>query len=207
MQGTHATFFMILLASLVSTASSFIAGARFHAASSHRTPPAALTAVHATGVIIPKPSKLSQTMTNLEQLALPEEIDDDALLQSTTGVERSTRDASSADQGCVWIETAETVMVELQLQGLRGQPAAALAVHLDTSRDAQWRGRGTCTVTAFGRVVWSCVLRGPIDAEACRFEAIDGAQMLPVMRVTVRKMRSAPRWHGFIDEIEFNTLI
>jgi hypothetical protein len=141
-------------------------------------------------------------VSDLEKLALTE-VD---AARVTHGVESTTRDTSSADQGCVWTETAETVTIEMQLQGLRGQPAAALAVHLDTSRDLQWRGRGTATVTAFGRAVWSCVMRGPIDVDTCSFEAEDGAQMLPVMRVTVRKMRSAPRWDGFIDEIEFNTL-
>lgn len=212
MPGTHATRFMILLASLVSKTSCFSAGVHFHATSSHRTP--ALTAgicmnaaATETSVTTAKRSKLSQTMANLEQLALPEKEDAAFVQSTTTGVESSTRDASRADQGCVWTETSETVSVELQLQGLRGQPAAALAVHLDTSRDAQWRGRGVCTVTAFGRVVWSCNLRGSIDVEACSFEAVDGAQMLPVMHITVRKMRSAPRWDGFIDEIEFNTLV
>ena len=206
MQCTHVASF-ILLASLVSTASCFSAGV-LHATSSQRTPAVTaginMNAAATTASVTAKQGHLARKMADLEELALPE-VDAAALV--TQGIESSTRDASSNDQGCVWTETPETVMVELQLQGLRGQPAAALAVHLDTSRDAQWRGRGMCTVTAFGRVVWSCVLRGPIDVEACSFEAEDGAQMLPLMRVTVRKMRSAPRWDGFIDEIEFNTLI
>jgi len=124
-----------------------------------------------------------------------------------TGVESTSRIVDSLDDGCVWTETAEAVTVDLTLQGLRGQPAAALAVHLQSSRDEQYRGRGTATVTAFGRIMWSCVMRGAIVVDACSVEAEDGPGMLPVMRVTVRKLPGASRWDGFIDEVEFNTLM
>jgi hypothetical protein len=122
------------------------------------------------------------------------------------GVESTSR-VRGSDQGCVWVEDDETVSVQLRLEGLRGQPAQCLAVHLQTSRDAQWRGQGTATVTAFGRIVWSCVLRGPIVVDASSTYASDGEHMLPELHFAVRKLPGAQRWGGFIDEIEFNTLM
>ena len=122
------------------------------------------------------------------------------------GIE-STQRFSSADAGCEWTETADTVAVALTLQGLRGQPAGCLAMHLATSRDAEWRGRGTATVTAFGRIVWSAVLRGSILVDECSVESEDGAHMLPVLRVTARKRPGAPSWDGVIEEGEVAPLM
>mmetsp|Transcript_11397 Transcript_11397/g.29196 ORF Transcript_11397/g.29196 Transcript_11397/m.29196 type:complete len:207 (+) Transcript_11397:48-668(+) len=123
-----------------------------------------------------------------------------------SGVESTTR-FDSGDEGCVWTETADTVTVALQLQGLRGQPAACLDMHLASSRDAQHRGKGTATVTAFGRIMWSAILRGSLVVDACSVEMEDGMHMLPVLRVTARKLPGTPRWGGFIEEVEFNTLM
>ena len=141
------------------------------------------------------------------------------LAPETCGAESTTRLRGSDDEGCRWVETEETVTAQITLQGLRGMPAQCLAVHLATSRDAEWRGKGVATVTAFGRIVWSCVLRGSIVVDACTADAHDGAQMLPVMHVTVRKAKrprsgassstscSCSSWGGFIEEVEFNTLM
>lgn len=157
----------------------------------------------------PTSSLVERALADFEEATLeglPEmEVATDLL--ETCGVESTTRLLGSLDQGCEWMETADTVTVRLQLAGLRGQPAGALAVHLASSRDAERRGMGTAAVVAFGQVVWSCVLRGAIVVDACSAHAEDGEHMLPVLCVTVKKLRQAPRWGGFIDEIEFNTLM
>ena len=130
---------------------------------------------------------------------------------SARGSERHGTESTSRvvcdDQGCTWTETAETVSVDICLKGLRGQPAGCLAVHLAASRDYVWRGRGTASVSAFGQVVWSCVMRGAIVVDACSTEVADGGQMLPIIRITVRKLPEAAPWEGFIEEIEYNTLM
>ena len=38
-------------------------------------------------------------------------------------------------------------------------------------------------------------------------EVADGEQMLPIIRMTVRKIPGATRWDGCIDEVEYNTLM
>ena len=59
----------------------------------------------------------------------------------------SVRSADKEERRRLWLE----FYLDPEISEL--DAAAALAVHLDTSRDYQWRGRGTATVTAFGRAV------------------------------------------------------
>ena len=83
--------------------------------------------------------------------------------------------------------------------GLRGQPAMAFAVEFTDT---------TLTLTAFGRQVWSCVLRGGIDPDASTFHVEDGIGMLPVVYVTVRKASaSATRWGGLIESVGEDSLL
>ena len=95
-------------------------------------------------------SDLGLTMDDLTK-PLPE----DAALQ-TSGSESVSRIAEN--RGCQWTETASALKATLTIDGLRGQPASALAVELTAT---------TATVTAFGQAVWSCVLRGASEGSAC----------------------------------------
>ena len=84
------------------------------------------------------------------------------------------------------------VEATLTISGLRGQPAMSFAVEFTET---------TATLTAFGRQVWSCVLRGTIDPAASSFHVEDGMGMLPIVHVNVRKAANAPRWGGLIQSI------
>ena len=75
----------------------------------------------------------------------------DTAAAETRGTQSTTRAEGAGDEGCSWVEGAEMLTAEVRIAGLRGQPAGCLAVHLQTSRDAERRGHGTVTVTAFGR--------------------------------------------------------
>ena len=147
-------------------------------------------------------SDLGLTMTDLDA-PLPEEFFADAADGgegglSTSGYETTSRLPGSQDQGCAWEETATKVDVTLALAGLRGQPAAALSADLTAT---------TCTVTVFGTAVWSCVMRGEIEVSGSVAEASEGADMLPIMRVTVQKRAGAPRWGGFIRSIGEDSIL
>ena len=135
---------------------------------------------------------LGLSVSDLEE-ALPEE-----LLGSvqTSGYESTSR--TSSDQGCEWEETADELDVTLTIPGLRGQPSMAVAVDFDTS---------TCTVTVFGRQVWSCIMRGEIDPSQSSMEALDGVGALPIVRLSVRKQPGAKRWGGFIKDIGEDSLL
>lgn len=119
--------------------------------------------------------------------------------QSTTKLQQN--------KGCAWIETADTLTAELRIPGLRGQPAGCLAAHIMTSRDAARRGLGTVTISAFGRPVWGCALRGAIVPDMSSVEAEDGPQMMPVLRVSVRKLPGSKSWDGFIGDIDTDCLL
>ena len=62
-------------------------------------------------------------------------------------------------------------------------------------------------MTAFGRAVWSCVMRGEIDMDASTAEAADGADMLPVLRVSAKKRAGAARWGGFIRSVGEDSIL
>ena len=69
------------------------------------------------------------------------------------------------------------------------------------------RGLGTVTVMAFGRAAWGCALRGPIVPDMCSVDVQDGAHMLPVLRISVRKAPGTPRWGSFIGSIDTDCLL
>ena len=73
--------------------------------------------------------------------------------------------------------------------GLRGQPPAALALDIT---------KNTATITAFGYAVWSCILRGNCDPDTVSFSATDGADMVPLVTISVKKADPSQRWDGFI---------
>lgn len=139
-------------------------------------------------------SDLGLTMEDLNQ-PLPQE-----LLQgiSSTGYESTSRLPSVEDDGCEWTETADEISVKLRVPGLRGQPAAAASVLFSTT---------TISVSFFGRVVWSAILRGTIDPDASQFESEDGTEMIPLIKIQVAKAAASERWGGFILQVGEDSLI
>ena len=114
----------------------------------------------------------------------------------TEGYENTCRDGN-ADEGCRWKETLDACEVTLCIPGLRGQPAGSLAVETTPT---------TCTLTSFGMVVWSCVLRDRIKPATALASVADGDDAIPVVSLVVDKERSG-RWGGFIASIGENSLL
>lgn len=117
---------------------------------------------------------------------------------SITGYETTSRFPGVEDNGCEWTETMEEINVQLRIPGLRGQPAAAVAAIFSTT---------TMSVSVFGRVVWSAVLKGLIAPDSCICETEDGDDMIPTLRVTAKKQDATQRWGGFILQIGEDSLI
>ena len=116
----------------------------------------------------------------------------------TTGYESTSRIPSVQDDACMWTEEQSLLKVTLAIPGLRGQPAAALAVELTSN---------TISIAAFGMVVWSAILRGEVEPESLKFEASDGADMIPVIELEMRKKDQSERWGGFILKIGENSIL
>ena len=98
----------------------------------------------------------------------------------------------------MWAETPERLEVSLTIPGLRGQPPACLAMDVTTT---------TATITAFGRAVWSCVLRGHCVPDTAEVIVADGEGMLPVISVAVQKAARGERWGGFILKIGEDSIL
>ena len=139
-------------------------------------------------------SDLGITMEDLEKPLPPEMLQGMAL----QGVESTSRIPTDQDDGCLWTEHSNTLDVTLVIPGLRGQPAAALAVTFSTT---------TATVSAFGRAVWSCVLKGEVIPESATFVTEDGVDMIPVISLTVQKADKSARWGGFIEQIGEDSIL
>eukprot|EP00816_Leptocylindrus_hargravesii_P008508 CAMPEP_0196817170 /NCGR_PEP_ID=MMETSP1362-20130617/59134_1 /TAXON_ID=163516 /ORGANISM="Leptocylindrus danicus, Strain CCMP1856" /LENGTH=199 /DNA_ID=CAMNT_0042194759 /DNA_START=408 /DNA_END=1007 /DNA_ORIENTATION=- len=138
-------------------------------------------------------SDLGLTMEDLDAPLPPE------LLQNlaSSGYESTTRNLDNADdRGCEWKENLDNLEVILSISGLRGQPAQCISVEFSTT---------TATVTAFGYVIWSCVLRGECVPESAKFNVVDGQDMVPVIQLTVDK-KEKQRWGGFIAQVGENTI-
>ena len=139
-------------------------------------------------------SDLGITMEDLEA-PLPTELLQSIALQ---GVQSTSRIPTTEDNGCMWTENSNTMDVTLVIPGLRGQPAAALAVTFSTT---------TATVSAFGRAVWSCILKGEVLPETATFVTEDGIDMIPVVSLTVQKADETTRWGGFIEQIGEDSIL
>ncbi|CAB9510643.1 expressed unknown protein [Seminavis robusta] len=139
-------------------------------------------------------SDLGLSMEDLEA-PLPSE-----LLEGieASGYESTSRIPTVQDDGCSWTENGDTMDVTLKIPGLRGQPAACLAVVFSTS---------TATITAFGHNVWSCLLKGVVDADSASFVTEDGADMVPVIQLSVKKEDASLRWGGFIEQIGEDSIL
>ena len=116
----------------------------------------------------------------------------------TSGYESTSRISSVQDDACMWIEESDTIKATLAIPGLRGQPAMCLSVLTATN---------TISITAFGRVVWSCILRGNVRPETASFEASEGSDMIPIISFEVKKSETEERWGGFILQIGEDSIL
>ena len=139
-------------------------------------------------------SDLGLTMDDLDA-PLPSEI-----LQgiATTGYESTSRISSVQDDACIWTESPKTMQATLAIPGLQGQPATCLST-LTASN--------TLSVTAFGMVVWSCILRGEVKPETAVFVAKESADMIPIIEYELEKSEPGERWGGFILQIGEDSIL
>ena len=139
-------------------------------------------------------SDLGLTMDDLNA-PLPEGFLNDI---QTTGYESTSRVETVQDNGCLWTESSDSIKVTLTIPGLRGQPAAALSTITSTN---------TLSITAFGRIVWSCILQGEVKPETAFFEVNDGTDMIPLIEFKVDKEEARKRWGGFILQIGEDSIL
>ena len=123
----------------------------------------------------------------------------------TTGYDSTSRISTVQDDACMWTESPESMKATLAIPGLRGQPSMCLSVLTSTN---------TISVTAFGRVVWSCILRGTVKPDTAVFDCKDGADMIPIIEYEVKKDNSSAgdptddeRWGGFILQIGEDSIL
>lgn len=116
----------------------------------------------------------------------------------TSGYESTSRLPEVNDDACFWTETESKMEATLAIPGLRGQPAMCLSVLTATN---------TISITAFGRVVWSCILRGKVKPETAIFEAEEGSEMIPIVRFEAEKEDYGERWGGFILQIGEDSIL
>lgn len=139
-------------------------------------------------------SDLGLTMDDLNA-PLPDQFLDGI---ETSGYESTSRIETVQDDACMWTELPDSMKVTLAIPGLRGQPAMCLSVLTATN---------TLSITAFGRVVWSCILRGNVKPETASFEAQEGSDMIPIVTFEVDKAKSGERWGGFILQIGEDSIL
>lgn len=137
-------------------------------------------------------SDLGLTMEDLDA-PLPNEFD-----VTTTGYQSTSRLPDVQDDACFWNESAKKMQATLAIPGLRGQPAMSLSV---------LTSKNTISVSAFGRVVWSCILRGEVKPESATFNVEDGSDMIPVIEYEVEKNEEGERWSGFILQIGEDSIL
>ena len=138
-------------------------------------------------------SDLGLTLADLEE-ALPREM----LSTTSSGYQSTSRIPSVNDEGCFYEERDDSIDVTLSIPGLRGQPAAALSVLFSTT---------TISVTAFGRVIWSCIQRGISDVDECSFLTEEGKDGIPVIQLVVKKRDLGEKWGGYILQIGEDSIL
>jgi hypothetical protein len=116
----------------------------------------------------------------------------------TTGYESTSMISSVQDDACMWTDNGPSMKVALAIPGLRGQPPACLSILC---------AKNTVSITAFGRVVWSAILRGEVLPETLKFEARDGLDMIPVLELDLQKADANARWDGFILQIGEDSIL
>jgi len=120
----------------------------------------------------------------------------------TSGYESTSRIPSVQDDACFWTETPDEMSVILAIPGLRGQPSMAISV---------LTSKNTISVSVFGRIVWSAILRGETIPESATFESRDGSNFIPIIEYSVRKTATGSqgrkRWDGFILQVGEDSLL
>ena len=146
-------------------------------------------------------SDLGLTMDDLDK-PIPSELLGDFKVVAS-GMQSTSRIESIDDEGCLWEESADLIGATLSIEGLRGQPVAAMDVAFSTT---------TCTVTVFGYAVWSCLLKGECIPESAVTKIQDGYDMTPLITLSVAKKKDEAgvpleRWGGFIDAIGEDSIL
>ena len=146
-------------------------------------------------------SDLGLTMDDLDK-PIPSELLGDFKVVAS-GMQSTSRIESIDDEGCLWEESADLIGATLSIEGLRGQPVAAMDVAFSTT---------TCTVTVFGYAVWSCLLKGECIPESAVTKIQDGYDMTPLITLSVAKKKDEAgvpleRWGGFIDTIGEDSIL
>lgn len=147
-------------------------------------------------------SDLNLTMDDLNK-PLPQSI---LATIERSGYQSTSRIPDVNDNGCYWIENSNddnsndfgVIDVTLAIPGLRGQPPEALSVLFSTS---------TISVTAFGRVVWSCIQKGYSKPEECSFMIYEGKDMVPIIQLSVQKEKVDEIWGGFILQVGEDSIL
>lgn len=119
---------------------------------------------------------------------------------SVSGYQSTSRIPSVQDDACMWTEDANQIQATLAIPGLRGQPPAALSVLFASN---------TCTVSAFGYAVWSCILRGDVTPESASYNVRDGPDMVPIIELQVDKVKTTNEklWGGFILQVGEDSIL
>lgn len=120
-----------------------------------------------------------------------------------SGTQSTSRIPSIDDGGCRWEESLDLIGVTLSVEGLRGQPVAAMDVVFSTT---------TCTVNVFGYAIWSCVLKGECVPESALTKVEDGYDMTPLITLSVAKKKDSDDiadspWDGFIGSIGEDSIL
>ena len=117
---------------------------------------------------------------------------------ASSGHQSTSRAPGVDDGGCDWSESHDDVDVTLRIPGLIGQPAEALSVLFSTT---------TISITAFGKVVWSCIQMGVSDVDDCTFMTLDGEGGVPIVQLSLSKRDAGERWGGFILQIGEDSIL
>eukprot|EP00536_Pseudo-nitzschia_multiseries_P016068 jgi/Psemu1/44826/gm1.44826_g len=144
-------------------------------------------------------SDLGLTMEDLDK-PIPKELFGDFKV-TTSGYQSTSRIESVDDEGCLWEESGDAIDVSLSIEGLRGQPVAAMDVAFSKT---------TCTVTVFGYAVWSCLLKGECVPESATHQIQEGHDRIPLITASIVKKKesaSDERWGGFIDTIGEDSIL
>lgn len=146
-------------------------------------------------------SDLGLVMEDLQK-PIPSELLGDFKI-TANGVESTSRIESLNDEGCLWEESSDLIGATLSIEGLRGQPVAAMDVKFSTT---------TCTISVFGYSIWSCLLKGECFPESALTKIEEGYDNVPLITLSVAKKKDSagvpmPGWEGFIGQIGEDSLL
>ena len=144
-------------------------------------------------------SDLGLTMEDLDK-PIPAELFGDFKV-TTSGYQSTSRVESVNDEGCMWEESPDAIEATLSIEGLRGQPVAAMDLAVSKT---------SVTVSVFGYSVWSCILKGECVPESAAYQIQDGYDKTPLITVSIAKKKeiaSEKRWDGFIETVGEDSIL